>query len=82
LKKAEEIVIIGYSFPRTDLQSDELFLRAFMRRSSVPRVVIMDPAPERVVDKFALEFGVARDRITFDKAYFSESYDLRGILGW
>ncbi len=82
LVKADEIAIIVYSFPRTDLQSEELFVRAFMRRSNIPRILIIDPVPERIVDKFALVFGVPRDRITFDTAYFSESYDLRAILGW
>ncbi|MFC4172467.1 hypothetical protein ACFOYU_10385 [Microvirga sp. GCM10011540] len=80
LAAADTIVVIGYSFPRTDLQSNDLFLRALMRRSSMPRVIILDPAPERVAEKFRLDFGISGDRLTVIRDYFSERFDLAALL--
>ncbi|WP_201859384.1 hypothetical protein [Microvirga soli] len=80
LAAADTIVVIGYSFPRTDLQSNGLFLKALMRRSSMPRVVVLDPAPERVAEKFRLDFGISGERLTVIKDYFSETFDLGALL--
>jgi thiamine pyrophosphate-dependent acetolactate synthase large subunit-like protein len=52
LAAADSIVVIGYSFPETDLQSSNLFCNAFLRRQTMPNVHIVDPAPERVTGKF------------------------------
>lgn len=81
LAHADEIVIIGYSFPRTDLQSNSLFLNAFLRRATVPRIVIIDPAPEKVAEKFRFEFGVPESKMAVVKDYFSENFDLAKHLG-
>ncbi|CDZ67528.1 Hypothetical protein NGAL_HAMBI2605_58090 [Neorhizobium galegae bv. orientalis] len=81
LVQADEIVIIGYSFPRTDLQSNSLFLNAFLRRTTVPRIIIIDPAPEKIAEKFRLEFGVPEAKIAVVKDYFSEDFDLAKHLG-
>jgi SIR2-like domain len=58
LRICEEIIIIGYSFPRTDLRSHALFTQAFMQRTSIPRVTIIDPSPERIVQKFKIDLGI------------------------
>lgn len=52
LAAADSIVVIGYSFRDTDLQSSNLFCNAFLRRQTMPKVHIVDPAPERVTGKF------------------------------
>lgn len=80
LAEADEIVIIGYSFPRTDLQSNQLFQKAFLRRSSVPRVTIIDPAPRHVADKFRTELGIAGDSLRVIPDYFSADFDLASVL--
>jgi len=80
LAAADEIVIIGYSFPRTDLQSNNLFLKAFTRRSSMPHVLLIDPMPERLAEKFPIEFGVTADKLSVVKDYFSENFDLAAHL--
>ena len=58
IQKCNEIVVIGYSFPRTDLRSHALFVQAFLKRKSIPHIFIIDPYPNKFVDKFKLEFGI------------------------
>lgn len=80
LAEASRIVVIGYSFPRTDLKSHDLFRQAFMRRSTIPEVVILDPNPENIVEIFKLSFGIPDSKLTVFKEYFEAGYDL-GKLG-
>lgn len=61
LTSCDEIVIIGYSFPETDTRSNDLFIRAFSKRSKVPLVKVIDPNPRRVLDKLKLEYGVPEE---------------------
>jgi hypothetical protein len=63
LTHAEHIILIGYSFPRTDHQSNTLFKNALSRRSSMPRVSIIDPSPARAADKFRVDFGIKDSRL-------------------
>jgi len=58
LASADDFVVIGYSFPRTDDRSLELFRDALGRRAAPPRVVIVDPTPERAIDVFRNVLGV------------------------
>lgn len=80
LAEADEIVIIGYSFPRTDLQSNQLFQKAFLRRLSMPLVTIIDPTPGQVADKFRTELGITGDSLRVIPDYFSADFDLASIL--
>jgi hypothetical protein len=75
IKEADRIFIIGYSFPQTDLRSNELFSKAFMERNSIPEVIIINPFPEYLKDKFILEFGIPVPKISIDKCYIDSSYD-------
>jgi hypothetical protein len=63
LERADEIVIVGYSFPRTDHRSNRLFVESFRNRAAPPRITILDPSPTGIRDKFVLEFGVPPDRV-------------------
>ena len=54
LRECDEILVIGYSFPRTDLKSLDLFRGAFVRRRSLPRVTIIDPNPSRPREVLAM----------------------------
>ena len=71
LARADEIVVIGYSFPETDTQSIDLFKTAFRRRRDTPRVTILDPKPDRAAEKFRREFGVPSNRLKIFREYFS-----------
>jgi hypothetical protein len=71
LSEAEEIIIIGYSFPRTDHKSHELFASAFGRRTGMPHVTIVDPAPGRAVDKMRMDFGISDANLTIVSEPFS-----------
>lgn len=63
LQACEEVLVIGYSFPRTDLKSLDLFKDAFVQRSSVPRVTIIDPYPSRPREVFQLELGIPESHL-------------------
>ena len=80
LARAEHIILIGYSFPRTDHQSNALFANAFGKRTSMPRVTIIDPAPQRAVDKFLLDFGITKDHLFVYPEPFSPTFDLKKVL--
>ncbi len=80
LAQAEHVILIGYSFPRTDHQSNTLFARAFAKRSSMPRVSIIDPSPARAIDKFRLDFGISDSKLFVYPEPFSEDFGLRKIF--
>ncbi|NYT42047.1 hypothetical protein HZY97_14855 [Sphingomonas sp. R-74633] len=75
LAEADKITIIGYSFPRTDVQSDQLFRRAFARRTSMPRIDIVDPAPASVSNKMTADLGMRDDHLHVVEGYFSADFD-------
>lgn len=63
LQACDEVLVIGYSFPRTDLKSLDLFKSAFSRRKSVPRVTIVDPYPSRPREVFRMELGIPKSHL-------------------
>jgi hypothetical protein len=77
---ADEIILIGYSFPKTDIKSTKLFIDAFMKRSSKPKIKILDPYPEKIVEKFKYEFGFLDSDISVYKDYFSEEFDIDAMI--
>ncbi|WP_312151026.1 SIR2 family protein [Paenibacillus odorifer] len=76
LTEASEIIIIGYSFPVTDIQSNHLFENAFMKRKTVPRITIVDPNPHRIKEKFSFEFGIPDDHLVIHQDYFSKDFPI------
>ncbi|NDV24712.1 hypothetical protein [Desulfovibrio sp. JC022] len=77
---ADKIFIMGYSFPATDYQSNDLFKKAFSRRSSLPDVVIVNPYPDKIVEKFWLDFGIPTTKITVHPCYIDASFDFSSII--
>ena len=76
IQKAEQIIIIGYSFPKTDTRSNELFLSALSRRKNIPYVTVLDPYPDEIVYKLRIHFGIPDDHINVIKGYFNEETDV------
>ena len=76
LAEADEVVVIGYSFPATDIQSDQLFRRAFSRRQTIPRVTVIDPMPLRPASKFRDDFGVREPNLVVRAEYFNENTEI------
>lgn len=68
--EADKIFVIGYSFPKTDLRSSELFKKAFLLRTTMPEVVIINPAPEPVEERFVYDLGITADKLITVKDYF------------
>lgn len=79
LAAATHIVIVGYSFPRTDHRSVTLFKQAFLRRRTVPHVTIIDPYPDPVAALIELELGVRRDHLTILQTRFDTTLSLGSI---
>lgn len=80
IQKADHIIIIGYSFPRTDWKSRNLFVQAFMQRKTIPLVSIVDPFPESIASIVNIEFGIPRTHIRVYKACFTLNYDLNDLF--
>jgi hypothetical protein len=80
LREADHIIIIGYSFPITDQQSNELFIKAFMKRTTIPRISIIDPAPQNIVEKFKHSFGIPPGNLKVYEDYFSEEFEIKQIF--
>lgn len=80
LAAADEIIIIGYSFPVTDVQSDQLFRHAFTRRATVPKITIIDPNPAAVAERMWRDFGVPKDNLDVVASHFSANFDLDAAL--
>jgi hypothetical protein len=80
LAKADNIVILGYSFPRTDYRTDELFKKAFCKRTTKPKIVIINPAPDELKQKFIYDYGIDEKLIQVEKTYFDEKYNIATVL--
>lgn len=80
LVRADHIILIGYSFPRTDHQSHSLFARAFSKRNSMPKVSIVDPKPDRAADKFRADYGISNDNLLIYPMPFGAEFDLSVVL--
>ncbi|WP_443738884.1 hypothetical protein [Treponema sp.] len=76
---ADRIFLVGYSFPKTDIKTDELFYRAFTSRKTIPGIVIINPFPEEIIDKFKLQYGIPETNIKVDKCFMDKNYD---FLKW
>lgn len=81
LAAADQIVVIGYSFPRTDHRSHQLFRDAFMQRATIPDVVVIDPAPERAVSVLTNELGIPASRLTVHSAWLDSDSAIEAMVG-
>jgi len=80
IRKADKIIIIGYSFPMTDIQSDRLFKNAFNQRLNMPKVIIVNPQPDSLEKRFSLDYGITSNNLSVYKDYFTEQFDLNELL--
>lgn len=80
LTNADHIIIIGYSFPKTDIQSNQLFITALMNRNQFPEITIIDPSPSSIVEKFRFEFGIPEDRLNVYRQDFTEGFDMKHVF--
>lgn len=71
IQEADEIIIIGYSFPKTDYRSSELFKSAFIKRKDMPKITIINPSPESITERFIYEFGITENNLIVKKEYFT-----------
>ncbi len=74
IEMADEIYVIGYSFPKTDIRTDKLFKSAFIKRTTIPKIVILNPSPELIYDRFIYDYGIPASNITVKKEYFNEDF--------
>lgn len=81
LIEADKIFIIGYSFPKTDLRSSELFKKAFSSRTTMPEVIIVNPNPEAIEERFIYDLGITTDKLTIIKDVFSSHLISKVLFG-
>lgn len=74
LVKADKIYILGYSFPPTDIPSNDLFKSAFMNRTKIPEIIIVNPHPDELVYKFKYEFGIPENHLKVFSDYITKDY--------
>ncbi len=74
LADADNIYVLGYSFPATDKPSTDLFKKAFSRRSSIPNVVIVNPNPDEIVHKFTFDFGIPKSNLRVFYDFITSEY--------
>ncbi len=77
--KSEEIVIIGYSFPKTDTKTIQLFKEAFCMKKELPRIIIVNPEPNDIINLFEFTFGIPRNNIIVFKEYFDENFNFEKL---
>lgn len=76
LIEADRIYIIGYSFPITDVRSSHLFKTVFKTRSVLPEIVIVNPNPDEIAERFEKEFSVPKAKLKVFKQYFTNDFDI------
>jgi hypothetical protein len=76
LINADSIYIIGYSFPKTDYKSKDLFKSAFLERKTMPDIIIVNPNPDDLEELFKFEFGINSKHLHIRKEYFDKSFTL------
>jgi len=76
LMKADRIIIIGYSFPKTDIQTDILFRKAFIKRNNMPEIRIVDPFPENICNRFIYDYGINESKILTYKTHFDSTFQV------
>jgi len=74
IENAEEIYIIGYSFPVTDIRTDQLFKSAFLKRKTFPKIIIHNPNPDLIFERFTFDYGIPSSYIIVKKEYFDETF--------
>ncbi|NDV43114.1 hypothetical protein [Flagellimonas sediminis] len=72
IQEADKIIIIGYSFPNTDYRSSELFKSAFVKRSTMPKITIINPTPDPIAERFIYELGITESNLLVKKEFFTE----------
>ncbi len=72
LKIAENIYVIGYSFPKTDIKTIELFKHAFSQRETMPYITIINPYPTEIVNLFKFELGIDDKHIIVKTMFFND----------
>jgi hypothetical protein len=75
ITRASRIIIIGYSFPVTDTQTDIMFKKGLNKRIDFPEIIIVDPQPEHILDRLVFDYGIDKSKIKIYKAFFSKDFE-------
>jgi hypothetical protein len=65
-----EMFLIGYSFPDTDIMTRTMFRRALKNNHGLSRIIVLNPNPGRIVELLKNDFGVKNSIIEVRKEYF------------
>lgn len=72
---SNEIIIIGYSFPKTDTKTIKLFQEAFCAKTELPKIIIVNPEPSEIINLFEFTLGIPKSNIIVHKEYFDENFE-------
>ena len=61
---------------RDSIRTDALFKKAFLKRNGIPKIIILNPSPETIVERFVLNYGIPKENIKVLKQLFDEKYTL------
>jgi hypothetical protein len=74
ISECQELFIIGYSFPDTDLASKDLFSKALKQNKYLKQVVIINPNPQKIESLFLNDFNIQPSKIKVKVKNFDVSY--------
>lgn len=70
ISKCDQLYIIGYSFPKTDIATREMFKNAIKRNVSIEKIVIINPQPRNIKHLFLNEFNVKASKLEIREKKF------------
>lgn len=70
IEKCKQLYIIGYSFPKTDIVAREMFKNALNKNISLEKIIIINPHPKDIKNRFLGEFNVKTSKLEIRQREF------------
>lgn len=80
IAESDNIVIIGYSFPQTDIHSRNLFKKAFQKMTRMPKVTIVNPEPDLLQYIITNDFGITSEKLIILRELIDENFDFNRLI--
>ena len=75
LSLCDDLYLIGYSFPETDIASRDLFRIAIGCNTNLKKIIIINPMPDRIVALLTNDFGLNPSIIEVRRQKFEVPFD-------
>lgn len=70
IEHCNELYIIGYSFPKTDIASKEMFKKALVKNKMINKIIIINPNPKNIEDIFLKELKIDNSKVEIRQKKF------------